>query len=197
VPIPQHEARRILQLPADQTICLFFGTHREGKDYATAIQAAKSSSSQPFLLFVGPLISANDPAALLASIGYANSDSRTGYYPDAQVGMLFDAADAVMLPYGENYTKGSAVLLQACHFHKPVIASNTGHLREFVENNGNGALYAPGSIEELSACYDRLFCSKADGTVTATWSFQTAHNNYSWGKLLPHYLRIFNISKHL
>lgn len=190
-PVPQSEARSMLELPEDKTICLFFGTHRVGKDYETAIRAAKASSSQPFLLFAGPVISGNDPAALTASIGYRNSASWNGYFPDDKVPLLFDAADVVMLPYADNYTKGSAVLLQACHFRKPVIATNTGHLREFVELNSNGLLYASGSVQELADCYDLISSHKQAGSLDSKWSFETANANYSWDKLLPQYLGIF------
>lgn len=192
-PVTQAEARRTLDLPQHETICLFFGTHREGKDYKTAIKAAKDSESQPHLLFVGPLISGNDPAALLNSIGYTNAESRSGYFPDCQVPLLFDAADVVILPYSDNYTKGSAVLLQACHFKKPVIATDTGHLKEFVELNSNGVLYASESVDELAACYDLVSSYKQTENIGDNWSFKTAHDNYSWSKLLPSYLRIFSV----
>lgn len=190
-PIPQTDARTSLGLPADATICLFFGTHREGKDYRTAIEAAKASESKPLLLFVGPLISGNDPETLATLLGYPNCIFRTGYLPDAQVPTVFDACDAVMLPYAENYTKGSAVLLQAAHFAKPVIATASGHLRDFVELNRTGLLYESGSVVGLAQCYDELSALKTAGDVATSWSFEQARHRYSWSTLSEIYLRIF------
>lgn len=190
-PASQSEARKQLGLPAEATIFLFFGTHREGKDYLTAIEAAKASPSKPFLLFVGPLISGNDPAALVASMGYGNAACWNAYFPDEKVPALFDACDAVMLPYAENYQKGSAVLLQACHFGKPVIATASGHLKEFVESNRTGLLYEPGSVSGLAKCYDEVSSWKAAGEAGAPWSFDLARSRYSWATLLESYLRIF------
>ncbi len=191
VPTPQQEARQFLGLPADATICLFFGTHREGKDYLTAIEAAKASVSKPFLLFVGPLISVNDPAALAAAAGYGKFASWDGYFPDDKVPHVFDAADAVILPYAENYTKGSAVLLQAAHFAKPVIATASGHLRDFVTENQTGLLYEPGSVTGLAKRYDELTSWKAAGDADVPWRFDLTRARYSWATLTESYLRIF------
>ncbi len=189
--VPQKDARAALGLPAEATICLFFGTHREGKDYETAIKAAAVSSSKPFLLFVGPLISGNDPAVIAKSAGYANWESWGGYFPDDEVPAVFDAADAVVLPYCEDYTKGSAVLLQACHFKKPVIATRTGHLEEFVEMNCSGLLFGSRSESELAVCYDEIDAVKRSTPSSRPWSFETASLNFSWKSLLPRYLEIF------
>lgn len=194
-PVNQAQARESLGLPPEACIFLFFGTHREGKDYQTAIQAAKTSTSKPYLLFVGPLISGNDPAVLLDSTGYRYAQSWNHYFPDEKVPALFDACDAVMLPYAENYQKGSAVLLQACHYRKPVIATRTGHLQQFVELNNNGILFAAGSATELASCYDRIAAMRNSDSHTHPWSFDTAVANYSWQNLLPRYLEIFKNSK--
>jgi hypothetical protein len=51
-------------------ICLFFGTPLEGKDYRVAIEAAQKCHTAPFLSFVGPLISGNDPDTLLNELGF-------------------------------------------------------------------------------------------------------------------------------
>ncbi|WP_396261315.1 glycosyltransferase [Haloferula sp. A504] len=190
-PVSQEEARRKLDLPVDETICLFFGTHRETKDYDTAVRAAAESRSEPFLLFVGPVISGNDPALLASTIDYPKLESRSGYFPDSQVPLLFDAADAVMLPYMGHYTKGSAVLLQASHYQKPVIATKTGHLQDFVEQNRSGMLYEPGSAADLARCYDRISALRDSAATHSEWSFGTVRENYSWDGLLPRYLEIF------
>lgn len=193
--MPQSEARAALGLPADATICLFFGTHREGKDYDTAVKAAGESASKPFLLFVGPLISGNDPAKITTAAGYSATACWSGYFPDKKVSAVFDAADAIILPYSEGYTKGSAVLLQACHYRKPVIATHTGHLQEFVELNKNGLLFEPGSVSELAACYDTIDSVRRSDSHSHPWSFETAITNYSWQNLLPRYLDIFQGSQ--
>jgi glycosyltransferase involved in cell wall biosynthesis len=191
-PMDQADARQQLNLPESAFICLFFGTHREGKDYRLAIEAAKACKSNPFLLFVGPLISGNDPQTLLSDIGYNHALSWNGYLPDEDVPAVFDACDVVMLPYADNYVKGSAVLLQACHYHKPVIATNTGHLREFVTANQNGLLFDAGSVESLAACYDELGALKLSNRLADRFGFEASVAKYSWSCLIERYCKVFS-----
>ena len=190
-PVAQEEARKKLNLPPDATICLFFGTHREGKDYETAVRAAGESESKPFLWFVGPLISGNDPAQITMRHEYSATESLSGYLPDESVSLVFDAADAVVLPYSEGYQKGSAVLLQACHFKKPVIATRTGHLKDFVELNHNGFLFEAGSSRDLASCYDQVHALKHSSDLVSRFSFKTAVENYSWPVLKERYMEVF------
>jgi glycosyltransferase involved in cell wall biosynthesis len=192
-PTPSREARQRLGLPGNALICLFFGTHREGKDYAIAIKAAKLSKSKPYLLFVGPLISGNDPAKLLQENSYDYGASWEGYYPDEKVGELFDACDVVMLPYTEGYDKGSAVLLQACQYLKSVIATDTGHLVDFVTTHQTGLLFDPGNAQSLADCYDRLLSSRLADMDVMTESLLATREFYSWKNLLRSYLKIFEL----
>lgn len=193
-PKPQKLARRHLELPADRLVCLFFGTHREGKDYDLCIRAAVESGVTPFLLFAGPLISGNDPDALLSKYGYKDSRSIKEFLPDDAVPDLFDACDAVMLPYSNGYSKGSAVLLQAAHFEKPVIAPNTGHLGEFVHEYRTGELYEPGNLESLVTSYRELSSAKSRGDLANQYSFLQAKGSCSWDSLIPRYRRVFEHS---
>jgi glycosyltransferase involved in cell wall biosynthesis len=186
------EARQQLGLPQEAFIPLFFGTHREGKDYRTAIEAAKLSETHPFLLFAGPLISGNDPEVLLREIGYENAVSWKRYYPDDAVALLFDACDAVMLPYAKGYTKGSGVLLQACKYGKPVIASNTGHLADFVNQHETGLLFEPGNPESLANVYDQLARAQHVDDDGMKLNIASAVQEYSWKKLVERYLDIFD-----
>lgn len=193
--ITPKEARQRLGLPEDALICLFFGTHREGKDYAIAIKAAKLSKSKPYLLFVGPLISGNDPNKLLQENDYDIGASWNGYYPDEKVNELFAACDAVMLPYNEGYDKGSAVLLQACQYLKPVIATNTGHLAEFVNQHQAGMLFEPGNPQSLADCYDSLPSSSLADIDLMKKSLLATREFYSWKNLLSPYLEIFGLER--
>jgi glycosyltransferase involved in cell wall biosynthesis len=188
--LSKKEARKKLGLPEVAFIALIFGTHREGKDYQTAIEAAKMSKSKPYLLFAGPLISGNDPDELLREVGYEKAISWKRYYPDDEVSLIFDACDAVVLPYAKGYTKGSGVLLQACKFGKPVIASDTGHLADFVNRHKMGELYIPGDPMSLADIYDRVAESHNDFQN----AIAKAAREYSWNQLVGRYQKVFMLS---
>jgi len=182
------EARRLLGLPEDRLVCLFFGTHREGKDYRSAISAAQIARSKPFLVFAGPLISENDPERLLGELGFSDAVVWNHNYADGEETPLFAACDAVVLPYAAGYTKGSAVLLQACKYERPVIATETGHLAEFVRLHKTGLLSKAGSVKSLAQCYDSIqdwFTSEHAERI------QSVKNSFNWDSVIRDYLRVF------
>src|SRR5258706_7500171 len=63
----QEHCRQELGIPLDAYVLLFFGTHRESKDYVTPLQGVLrfASSERPWLLFAGPVISGDDPGLLV------------------------------------------------------------------------------------------------------------------------------------
>jgi glycosyltransferase involved in cell wall biosynthesis len=190
--LSKQQARQQLGLPQDAFIPLFFGTHREGKDYRTAIEAAKLSKTYPFLLFAGPLISGNDPEVLLKELGYDNAISRNRVFYGEEISEFFDACDVVMLPYARGYEKGSAVLLQACKYGRPVIASNTGHLASFVNQHETGLLFEPENPESLANVYDQLARAQQVDADVIKLNIASARQEYSWKKLVERYLDIFD-----
>ena len=64
------EARRELGLPSDEKIILFFGTHRREKDYYTSLKGCLTLPNPPLALFVGKVISTNDPQQVVADCHY-------------------------------------------------------------------------------------------------------------------------------
>jgi glycosyltransferase involved in cell wall biosynthesis len=183
------EARRLLGLPEDRLICLFFGTHREGKDYRSAIAAAQTAQSKPFLVFAGPLISKNDPERLLRESNFDDAVVWKKNYADGEEAALFAASDAVVLPYADGYTKGSAVLLQACKYERPVIATETGHLAEFVRLHDTGLLFKEASVESLADCYDdiRQWFNKEKVA-----NLLRVKARFSWDSMIKYYLNVFD-----
>ena len=192
--LSKQEARNRLGLPEEAFIALFFGTHREGKDYRTAIEAAKLAESHPYLLFAGPLISGNDPEALLKELEYDHAAVWNRYFLDDGASELFDACDVVMLPYAKGYEKGSAVLLQACKYGRPVIASDTGHLAEFVNAHQTGLLYELEEPQDLAAIYDSMAFAERNVLGKLEENIEKTRQEYSWGKLVSRYLGVFSPS---
>ena len=191
--LKKSSARRVLGLPENGYICLFFGTHREGKDYQTAIEAAKLAKSQPFLLFVGPLISGSDPVLLLKASGYSNAASWNRFFLDSEAAKIFDAADLVILPYAKGYEKGSAVLLQACKYGKPVVAANTGHLANFINSHRTGKLYAPENPIDLAKVLDEMANISEAESIELTERIQKTADFYSWENLTRKYMDVFGV----
>jgi len=186
-------ARRMLGLPDDAFICLFFGTHRTGKDYQTAIEAAKLAKSHPFLLFAGPVISGNDPGLLIQASGYSNAASWNRFFLDSEAARVFDASDLAVLPYAKGYEKGSAVLLQACKYGKPVVAANTGHLANFINLHRTGKLYTPENPVDLAKVWDEMANVSEAESIELAQRIQKTTDFYSWKNLARKYMDVFGI----
>lgn len=186
-------ARRMLGLPDDAFICLFFGTHRTGKDYQTAVEAAKLAKSHPFLLFAGPVISGNDPGLLIQASGYSNAASWNRFFLDSETARVFDASDLAVLPYAKGYEKGSSVLLQACKYGKPVVAANTGHLANFINSHRTGKLYTPENPVDLAKVLDEMAKISEAERIKLAERIQTTADFYSWNNLARKYMDVFGI----
>lgn len=70
------------------------------------------------------------------------------YVPDAEAAEYFERADVVVLPYRS--VTGSGVLPLACHYGKPVVASDLPGFRELVSHGEDGWLVPPGDVTGLA-----------------------------------------------
>lgn len=77
------------------------------------------------------------------------------YVPNEELGLYFDAADVVVLPYLSVTQSGIAQL--AYGFGKPVITTDVGDLREVVEHERTGLIVPPADADALSAALRRFF----------------------------------------
>ena len=190
-PIPLARARTELGLKKDEMVLLLFGTQRAGKDFATVIRAAAQLSPSPFLLFAGKHLSGPAPSDLVRQLGFTNCQIHDRFVSEEETRTYFAACDVVMIPYAEGYVKGSAVLLEACQHLKPVIATNTGYLREFIQEHGTGWLFESGNPDDLGNRVNAVAHlapderSALDARILATISF------YSWTRIIQQYLALY------
>jgi glycosyltransferase involved in cell wall biosynthesis len=131
----------------DGPLALLLGTlsERKGADvFAAGVDAAPGW--QGVMVGDGPL------AASLASSQGAVRQVRP--VPSAEVADWFRAADVVVVPSRREPLGLAAVEALACG--TPVVASNTGGLREVVRDGENGLLIPPGDPGALAAALLRL-----------------------------------------
>ena len=76
------------------------------------------------------------------------------YVSDEEAAELFRRSDAVVLPY--RAVSGSGVVSLACHYRKPVIASDLSGFSEIVRHGETGWLFRAGDAADLAATIDRL-----------------------------------------
>jgi glycosyltransferase involved in cell wall biosynthesis len=176
-------------LPEDTIFLLLFGTHRVGKDYVTVLRSLSSIERDVRALFVGAVISDNNPRVLARKLQTERAMFIDGYVSEEVMALCFSACDFVMLPYAPGYDTCSGVILEACRFSRPVIAAGTGFLRVFVEKYGIGYLYEPGDIENLTAVIRRAISSEAYPALEKALSYAAAQ--FSWNNVVHQYLDIY------
>jgi hypothetical protein len=135
----REEARQRLDLPPKEKIILFFGTHRREKDYATPLKGCLALPVLPLALFVGKVISDNDPRRVVADCRYPKARIVNEFVPEEMTEYYFAAADAVVLPCEANFSRGSGVLIECCRHLRPMIASATPCFLAFLARYQNVA----------------------------------------------------------
>ncbi|WP_420196896.1 glycosyltransferase family 4 protein [Chthoniobacter flavus] len=185
------EARAAIGLPQDVPILLLFGTQRAGKDYGVVLRAAALLQPQVHLLFVGKTISQNNPQRLAEELGFKQATFIDRFVDEAEVPRFFFASDAAVLPYAEGFDRGSGVILDACAYGRPIIASRTGYLQWFVETHQAGFLYRPGDAEELATVIRQLVALDATERKALEDRVAKTAQLHSWSEVVKTYLQVY------
>ena len=144
--VPKAEARKVLNLPADKTILLFFGFIRDYKGldllmkaYAKTITNNLSPITNHLLLVVAGEFYNNGEqySELEKELQLEGTiEWRTDFIPDDQVRYYFSAADLIVQPYKSATQSGVTQI--AYHFEKPMLVTDVGGLAEIVPDGKVG-----------------------------------------------------------
>jgi glycosyltransferase involved in cell wall biosynthesis len=183
----QANARRRLNLPPLEKIVLFFGTHRREKDYHTSLKGCLALPNPPLALFVGKVISSNDPRQVVGECCYPKSRIVDEFVPEESTKYYFAAADAVVLPYEANFSRGSGVLIECCRHLRPMIASATPYFSAFLARYQCGVSYAPGDSVSFAGGAERLLADAARYRP----ALEKARRDFSWTSAAGQYLKLY------
>ncbi|HEX9045424.1 MAG TPA: glycosyltransferase family 4 protein [Verrucomicrobiae bacterium] len=187
-PLPsQAEARQRLGLPAAEKIILFFGTHRREKDYVTPLKACLTLPQPPLALFVGKVISENDPQLAVANCRYPNAKIVNDFVPEDMTKYYFAAADAVVLPYEANFSRGSGVLIECCRHFRPMIASATPYFSAFLKQYPCGVIYTASDCASFAQAAARLL--PEPGIFRD--ALNQARREHSWNSAADKYIDLY------
>lgn len=183
----QDDARRRLGLPATEKILLFFGTHRREKDYHTALKGCLMLPDPPLVLFVGKVISDNDPRLVVAECRYPKARIVDEFVPEEMAKLCFAAADAVALPYEANFSRGSGVLIECCCYLRPMIASATPYFSAFIARYGCGVTFAAGDSASFAEVAGPLLAKP----MAYRAALERARHEHSWAVITNQYLELY------
>jgi glycosyltransferase involved in cell wall biosynthesis len=145
-------------------------------------------SNPPLALFVGKVISENDPHRAVAECGYPKARIIDQFADEAAGRLYFAAADALVLPYEANYSKGSQVLIECCRSLRPMIATATPYFSAFIARYGCGLTFQAGDGVSFGGTTERLL---ADTSVYAA-GLERARHEHSWTVLVDQYIKLYD-----
>ena len=135
--ISSEKARKLLGFESHETVFGFFGNIRSYKGVFDLVQAFQELEEPCIRLLLVGKPQTYDLEKKLQRI--ANDDNRIslilGYVPAKRIQIYLNCMDVIVLPFRKILTSGSALL--AMSFGKPVVAPNSGCLKELFGDNGN------------------------------------------------------------
>lgn len=181
---PRELAREKVGVKDFANVVLFFGQIKKVKGLHHLIRAfpAVLEREPSTALLVAGQVWKDDfsyYARLVSSLGLEqNFISRIEHIADEDVAAYFESADVVALPYTTVYQSG--VLLMACSYGRPVVATPVGGMKEVIEDGISGYLVPPGDEEKLAEAIGKLLSDKEKAEKMGSRARQMMEEHYSW-----------------
>lgn len=171
------EARRRIGVEADKPVFAFVGNCRRYKNVTALIATFQRVFDEGWLVIAGRCADARYRAEIEAQIRAKPERIvfEPRYVDDTEMQYFVRAADAVVLPFKDVLTSGTAIL--ALSFGRPVVAPGLGNLLEVVHRDV-GILYQPddpdGLAHGMRAALARRFDQDAIARYVASMRWQDA-----------------------
>ena len=159
-------------LKKDKPTILFFGRISKYKGIQKFLNSCDILTKRGMDFSI--IIAGSGDADFIIPSSLGNNLKIINEYIDAtDIGSLFNVADALICPYSDSTQSG--VLMTAAAFGCPVIASNTGSFKEYIESGYvDGSCYDSNSENSLAESIQSVIKG-----VTFSKSLATANNNES------------------
>jgi glycosyltransferase involved in cell wall biosynthesis len=154
--VDKQEARIKLSIPPDKKVILFFGLIRGYKGLDLLIEAMKKLDDSHLLLIAGEVYGKFDKYnELIEKYSLQNKIKlNLKYIPDKELPLYFSAADVCVLPYRSGTQSG--IVAVSYYFRLPVIVTDTGGLKEMVEEGKTGLVVSKPEPELLAHAIDKF-----------------------------------------
>jgi len=183
--MPKPEARKVLNLPGQTPIVLFFGFIRKYKGLDLLLQALRQNP-EIHAIVAGECY--EDWAFYQQIIEENNLENRvhlfTDFIPTEQVRVFFSAADLVVQPYRTATQSGISQI--AYHFEKPMVVTNVGGLPEIVTDGVSGYVVEP-TADAIAAAMREFFAHNRKEVLEA--GVKAEKNRFSWDNLVNELLK--------
>ena len=111
-----------------------------------------------------------------------------GWAPDSMVPRYYKSADICVFP--SRLEGFGIVILEAMASGIPIIASNTGGIREIISNGKNGMLFKPGDADALSKAILALYQDLDLRKKISQAALKTV-TEYNWENIAERYISLY------
>ncbi|GAP72580.1 glycosyltransferase [Candidatus Symbiothrix dinenymphae] len=172
------QARTKLGIHSEKKTLLFFGLIRDYKGLDLLIEAMNVLDDEYQLIIAGESYGSFDKYQKQIDQSTATERIKVinRYIGDADIPILFSAADTIVLPYKSATQSG--VIPVAYHFEVPVVTTDVGGLKDAIAGAGTGIVCQP-TAQSLADGIRKLFASDHNSFITAIRQEKTA---LSWEK---------------
>jgi glycosyltransferase involved in cell wall biosynthesis len=152
--IPKWKARHKANLPYNKQIILFFGHIKKTKGLEILIDAFPriiSENNNALLVIIGKVWKDNFSNYENQISDYNLEEhviTRIKFIPNREVSYYLKGADLITLPYTKVYN--SSVLIRSMSLGVPIVCSDSGPFREFIEHGHNGFIFENGNVEQCA-----------------------------------------------
>lgn len=141
---------------------LFVGRVVEDKGVFDLLYVVKKLQGRASLNIVGGGPDLERARTLATQLGVNEYVNFTGQVPHHTLPSYFNVSDLVVVPSNNNYEGFPRVIMEAWGHHRPVVVSEVGGIRAFVQDRKNALIVAPGDLGQL---YDAIDLLLSDGDL--------------------------------
>jgi len=176
--IDKQIAREKLNVPKDKKVLLFFGFIRDYKGLDRLMRAMELLPADYHLLIAGEVYGEFDKYdKIISELKLSEMITKNvRYISDNEVPLFFSASDLCVLPYLSATQSGITAI--STHFNLPLLATDTGGLKEIIGNNNLGMICQSAEPEILASSIANFF--HQDSSEEYQKSFDFYKKKASW-----------------
>jgi len=124
-----------------------------------------------------------------ADLGVLDAVTFVGSVPHRELPALYRAADVFTL--SSDFDNSPNVVLEAMATGMPVVSTDVGGVRQFVDDPEGGAIVPRGDVAALARALERYVASPSESRAAGVYNRRKASAEFSWPASAAHLLAVY------